>query len=64
MSLSWGGEVAWECLELDVRVDVFNLELKSLHSEFVVWEEGKVHTVDSNLGPRVVGDDGEDVAVR
>ena len=64
MSLSGGGEVAGQCLEVDVWVVVFNLELEFLHSGFVVWKEGEVDSVDSNFSPGAVGDDGDDVAVR
>ena len=62
MSLSGRGEVAGKCLELDVRVVVLDLMLEFLHPEFIVWEEGKVDSVDGYFRPRAVGDDGEDVA--
>ena len=39
MSLSGRGEVTGKCLEFDVWVVVFDLVLKFLHPESVVWEE-------------------------
>ena len=64
MSLSGRGKVAGEWFEFDVWVVVFDFKLKFLHPSFVVWEEGKVHSVNGDLSPRAVGDDGNGVAVR
>ena len=64
LSLSWRGEEAWECFDLDVRVVVFDFMLEFEQAVFGVREEGKVDSVYGHFCPWVVWDNGQDVAFR